>query len=109
MHARQLYPFESFAQSQLRSRLEYSLDQKELFAALDADPDLIGAGVVYVDSKHTVVELRSFEPLCRVKPIKIILREPPRTTSSLEFAADLASEPRESRMVMEAMSTALAL
>ncbi|PCM46101.1 hypothetical protein [Marinobacter sp. ANT_B65] len=103
-----LQPFgETFAQRQLRVRLEHSLDQKKLFAAIDADPELVGAGVVYIDANYTIVTLREFQPLCRIEPIKIILREPRQPTSSIQHAQDLSSTPRESQMLAEVLGASL--
>ena len=107
VNATQLFIQEPLFQSRLHSKLAYQLDQKALFDAIDADPALVGAGVVYVDSRYTIVELRPFKPICSVKPIKIVLREPPMPTPSLEYAADIVSRPRESRLVLEAISTGL--
>ncbi len=90
-----------------RQRLESSLDLRRLFFAIDADPALIGAGVVYIDEAFNVVVLREFQALCRVQPIKLVLREAPRYVGAVEFKRMLEHEPRESRLVAEALNTAV--
>src|SRR5476649_117691 len=76
-----------------RQRLEGSLNLRQLFFAIDADPALIGAGVVYIDEAFNVVTLREFQAICSVRPV--------------EFKRMLEHEPRESRLMAEAMSTAV--
>jgi len=98
---------QTFGQQHLQSRLEISLDKQRLFSAIDADPALSGAGVVYVDSRLNVITLREFEPVCRIKPIKVVIREPLQALSDQQFIAT-SKDPRESKMVMEAISTGLA-
>ena len=90
-----------------RQRLESSLDLHRLFFAIDSDPALIGAGVVYIDQAFNVVTLRDFKAVCRVHPIKVVLREAPRDVGPVEFKRMLEHEPRESKLVSEAMNTAL--
>lgn len=98
---------QTFGQQYLQSRLDISLDKQRLFSAIDADPALSGAGVVYVDSRLNVITLREFEPVCRIKPIKVVIREPLQALSDQQFIAT-SKDPRESKMVMEAISTGLA-
>jgi len=98
---------QTFGQQHLQSRLDISLDKQRLFSAIDADPALSGAGVVYVDSRLNVITLREFEPVCRIKPIKVVIREPLQALSDQQFIAT-SKDPRESKMVMEAISTGLA-
>ncbi|QLE99188.1 NAD synthetase [Neptunomonas phycophila] len=98
---------QTFGQQYLQSRLEISLDKQRLFSAIDADPALSGAGVVYVDSRLNVITLREFEPVCRIKPIKVVIRKPLQALSDQQFIAT-SKDPRESKMVMEAISTGLA-
>ena len=96
-----------FAQRQLRTRLEFMLDQQRLFKAIDADPALIGAGVVFIDRHGVSVTLREFEPICFVKPVKIVLREPPLPRPALEYLADVKTNPRESRLALEGAGVAV--
>lgn len=77
-----------------RQRLESSLDLHRLFFAIDSDPALIGAGVVYIDQAFNVVTLREFKAVCRVHPIKVVLREAPRYVGPVEFKRMLEHEPR---------------
>ena len=90
-----------------RQRIESSLDLRRLFFAIDADPVLIGAGVVYIDGDFNVVVLREFQAICSVRPIKVVLREAPRSVGAVEFKRMLEHEPRESRLVSEALNTAV--
>ena len=94
----------SFDEQQLERRLAIEVDKKALFKKIDEIPHLLGAGVVYVDSHFTVVELRKFEPICQITPIKVVLREPPQQMGQQAFAAHLKgsqSDARESRLVGE--------
>ena len=87
--------------------IENSLDLRRLFFAIDADPALIGAGVVYIDGDFNVVVLREFQAICRVQPIKLVLREAPRYVGPVEFKRTLEHEPRESEWAAEALRTAV--
>jgi hypothetical protein len=91
-----------------RQRVESSIDLRKLFAAIDADPAIVGAGVVYLDAELRAVVLREFQPICSVAPKKVILREAPGYVGRVEFARRLANEPRESRVAFEAVNTGLA-
>ncbi|WEL69551.1 NAD synthetase [Pseudomonas sp. CBSPCGW29] len=91
-----------------RQRVESSIDVRRLFAAIDADPAIIGAGVVYLDGNLRAVVLREFQPICSIVPKKVILREAPRSVGRVEFIRRLEHEPRESQVVFELLNTALA-
>lgn len=91
-----------------RQRLESSIDLRKLFAAIDADPAIVGAGVVYIDAQLRMVVLREFQPICSIAPKNVILREAPSYFGRVEFARQLANEPRESQVAFEAVNTALA-
>ena len=69
-----------------RERIEGSIDLGRLFAAIDADPAIAGAGVVYLDDQLWPVTLREFQPICSVAPKKVILREAPSYIGRVEFA-----------------------
>jgi hypothetical protein len=97
----------TLGQQTLQARLNASVDTQKLFAAIDADPALVGAGVVYVDAHLNIVTLREFQPVCRIKPIKVVIREPFEPVSDQQFIA-AAQTPRESKMLMESVSTGLA-
>lgn len=47
-----------------RQRIESRIDLRRLFSAIDADPALIGAGVVYIDEDFNVLTLREFQAVC---------------------------------------------
>jgi uncharacterized membrane protein len=84
------------------------MDLNKLFRVIDADPAIVGAGVVFIDSYFNVVTLREFQPICSVTVKRVILREAPRHTIALEFRRELQSNIRESRLVMEAIGAGLA-
>ena len=88
-----------------RQRIESSIDLRRLFSAIDADPALIGAGVVYIDEDFNVLTLREFQAVCGVQVKKVVLREAPRAVGPVEFKRMLEHEPRESRWVAEATKT----
>lgn len=90
-----------------RERVESSIDLRRLFAVIDADPAIAGAGVVYLDAQLWPVTLREFQPICSVLPKRVILREMPRSMARLDFVRALEEEPRESRLVFEAINTSL--
>lgn len=91
-----------------RQRIESSIDVRKVFAAIDADPAIVGAGVVYLDAQMRVMVLREFQPICSVAPKKVILREAPGYVGRVEFARKLANEPRESQVAFEAVNAGLA-
>lgn len=75
------------------------LDLPELYRTIDADPGIVGAGVVHIGSDYQVTVLREFVPLCSIKPKRVILREaagPIKTAD--EYAELAASSPRESQL-----------
>lgn len=98
----------SLAEKQLASKLGLSLDKKKLFSAIDSNPETFGAGVRYIDSKFTIVTLREFQPICSIKPVYIILKEPSQVMSANEYSQSLASNTRQSKLTMEGLSTTLA-
>lgn len=91
-----------------RQWIESSIDLRKVFAAIDADPAIVGAGVVYLDAQLRAVVLREFQPICSVAPKTVILREAPSHVGRVEFARRLANEPRESQVAFEAVNAALA-
>lgn len=97
----------SFAEERLRTRLNLVMDQEKIFKAIDDDPSLIGAGVVYIDSRGTAITLREFEPICFTKPVKVILREPPPEVPATEYVSEVKANQRESEIVLEAAGAAL--
>jgi len=102
---------DSFKQKQLKTKLNFFLDQKKLFEEIDKDIQLSGAGVIYIDESFTVVTLREFKPICRLNPVNIILREPPKHINKSDFTNELrhsSVNPRESRFVSEVAGTVFA-
>ena len=91
-----------------RQWVESSIDLRKLFAAIDADPAIVGAGVVYLDAPLRAIVLREFQPICSVVPKKVILREAPSYVGRVEFARRLANEPREADVTFEAMNAGFA-
>lgn len=100
-------PLGNSSQFMARQRLQGRIDQQKLFKAIDADPGIVGAGVVYIDADYNVMTLREFQPICSIKPKRIILREAPRYTSPEQFMNQLQTNPREARVVKEAVNTTL--
>lgn len=97
----------SFSQVMARKRIESQINLPRLFAAIDADPSIVGAGVVYIDAEFNVVTLREFKPICSIKPKRIILREAQKYIAPAQFADQVKNNPRESRLVGEAVNTTL--
>ncbi|PVZ15351.1 hypothetical protein SAMN05660463_01114 [Pseudomonas sp. URIL14HWK12:I9] len=90
-----------------RARAEARFNLPKLFAAIDADPGIVGAGVVFIDEEFNVITLREFRPICSILPKRIILRATPRYTSPQQFVQKVENNPRESRLVVEAANMAL--
>ncbi|TWC15843.1 MULTISPECIES: NAD synthetase [unclassified Pseudomonas] len=95
------------SQFMARQRIESQINLPRLFAAIDADPGIVGAGVVYIDAEFNVVTLREFKPICSIKPKRIILREAQKYIAPAQFAQQVQDNPRESRLVGEAINTSL--
>ncbi|WLH90965.1 NAD synthetase [Pseudomonas sp. FP453] len=91
-----------------RQWVESSIDLRKLFAAIDGDPAIVGAGVVYLDAQLRVIVLREFQPICSVVPKKVILREAPSYVGRVEFARRLVNEPREADVTFEAVNAGFA-
>src|SRR5471032_1192251 len=90
-----------------RQRIESQINLPRLFAAIDADPGIVGAGVVYIDADFNVVTLREFKPLCSIKPKRIILREAQKYISPAQFVEQVKTDPREGRLRKEAFDMGL--
>ena len=101
-------PVLDWQQEQLREWAEANLDLPRLYEAIDADHALVGAGVVYIDKHMNVVELRSFEPICRLTPVTVVIREAPESVSPQEFASDLEHDKVDAHLVAEALGSTLA-
>lgn len=96
------------SQVMARQRIESRINTRKLFAAIDSDPGIVGAGVVYIDAEFNVVTLREFTPVCSIQPKRLILREARQYITPQQFAQDVQSNPRESRLLYEAFSTTMA-
>ncbi|WP_454867435.1 NAD synthetase [Pseudomonas farris] len=95
------------SQFMARQRIESQINLPRLFAVIDADPGIVGAGVVYIDAEFNVVTLREFKPICSIRPKRIILREAQKYIAPAQFADQVKNNPRESRLVGEAVNTTL--
>ncbi|MDQ0738265.1 NAD synthetase [Pseudomonas sp. W4I3] len=95
------------SQFMARQRIESQINLPRLFAAIDADPGIVGAGVVYIDADFNVITLREFKPICSIQPKRIILREAQKYVAPTQFAQHVTSNPRESRLIGEAVNTGI--
>ena len=97
------------AHTTTRQRLTSLLDLPKLYRTIDADPAIVGAGVVHIGSDYQVTVLREFVPLCSIRPKRVILREVagPMMTAE-EYAQWMANSPRESQLWREAAGMTLA-
>lgn len=95
------------AHTTTRQRLTSLLDLPKLYRTIDADPAIVGAGVVHIGSDYQVTVLREFVPLCSVRPKRVILREVAgQILSADEYAKLAANSPRESQLWKEASGLA---
>ncbi|KNX80518.1 NAD synthetase [Pseudomonas sp. 250J] len=90
-----------------RQRIQGRINLPQMFAAIDADPRIVGAGVVYIDADYNVVTLREFQPICSIRPKRVILREIKKYQTPDQYTQQLQHNPRESRVVKEAVNTTL--
>ncbi|AZF24751.1 NAD synthetase [Pseudomonas sp. R2-60-08W] len=95
------------SQFMARQRIESQINLPRLFAAIDAAPGIVGAGVVYIDADFNVITLREFKPICSIQPKRIILREAQKYVAPTQFAQHVTSNPRESRLIGEAVNTGI--
>jgi hypothetical protein len=90
-----------------RQRIQARINLPKMFAAIDADPRIVGAGVVYIDADFNVITLREFQPICSIRPKRVILREINKYQTPAQYTEQLQNNPRESRVVKEAINTSL--
>jgi hypothetical protein len=90
-----------------RQRIQGRINLPQMFAAIDADPRIVGAGVVYIDADYNIVTLREFQPICSIRPKRVILREIKKYQTPDQYTQQLQHNPRESRVVKEAINTSL--
>ncbi len=102
-----IQPFSTPSQRFARQRIETSLNLPRLFAAIDADPGIVGAGVVYIDSDFNVITLREFKPICSKTVKRVILREAKRHTTPEQFINRVQTDRRESQVLQEAINAGL--
>ncbi|MCR4542253.1 NAD synthetase [Pseudomonas sp. 18.1.10] len=96
------------AHTTTRQRLTSLLDLPTLYRTIDADPAIVGAGVVHIGSDYQVTVLREFVPLCSVRPKRVILRETvEQAVTTEDYAQQVASSPRESQLWREASGMAI--
>ena len=97
----------STAHTTTRQRLTSLLDLPALYRTIDADPAIVGAGVVHIGSDYQVTVLREFVPLCSIRPKRVILREVAgQLMTADEYAKLAANSPRESQLWKEASGAA---
>ncbi|MBV4451111.1 MULTISPECIES: NAD synthetase [Pseudomonas] len=97
------------AHTTTRQRLTSLLNLPKLYRTIDADPALVGAGVVHIGSDYQMTVLREFVPLCSIKPKRVILREVTGPMMAADdYAQWVANSPRESHLWREAAGMALA-
>lgn len=96
------------AHTTTRQRLTSLLDLPTLYQTIDADPAIVGAGVVHIGSDYQVTVLREFVPLCSVRPKRVILRETvEQAVTTEDYAQQVTGSPRESQLWREASGMAL--
>ncbi|MCM2364099.1 hypothetical protein [Pseudomonas sp. SR18] len=87
------------AHTTTRQRLTSLLDLPKLYRTVDADPAIVGAGLVHIGSDYQVTVLREFVPLCSIKPKRVILREVTGPMMAADdYAQWVANSPRESHL-----------
>lgn len=96
------------SQFMARQRIESRVNLPKLFAAIDADPQIVGAGVVYIDADYNIVTLREFKPICSIRPKRVILREIKKYQTPDQYTEQLQTSARESTAIKEAVNTGLA-
>lgn len=84
-----------------RMRVEQLIDLPRLFAVIDADPALIGAGVAYIDAQYNIVNLRRFQAVCSVVPKRVVIQELRRHVTPQQYVEQVQRGSRESRLLEE--------
>lgn len=84
-----------------RMRIEQLIDLPRLFAVIDTDPALIGAGVVYIDAQYNIVNLRRFQAVCSVVPKRVVIQELRRHVTPQQYVEQVQRGSRESRLLEE--------
>lgn len=100
-------PLATQQEKALKQRVEANINLNKFFKEIDKIPLTHGARVVYFDAQLSSVILRDFVPFCQSNPPTVILREKPKTISTKEFAAQLKTNERDSRLVSESLNMGL--
>ncbi|WP_263145142.1 NAD synthetase [Pseudomonas sp. RIT-PI-AD] len=90
-----------------RQKIDARFRMEPLFSAIDKDPELIGSGVIYIDSDYQVYRLREFRSICSRAPKNIIIREVSVSAPVSQVVAEISNSARESRVIKEAISMSL--
>ncbi|MDR0212064.1 MAG: NAD synthetase [Pseudomonas putida] len=91
-----------------RMRVEQLIDLPRLFAVIDADPALIGAGVVYIDAQYNIVNLRRFQAVCSVVPKWLVIQEVRQPVTARAYVENIQRDAREPEMFAEIANMGLA-
>lgn len=94
-------------ESVLKERISAQFDLSKMFKKIDTIHRTSGAKVIYIDSELTITELRPFQPMCRLHPITLILREPPKEYDAKSYSSKLMNDKRESELIGEVAGTVL--
>uniref|UniRef100_UPI0035A5D93B NAD synthetase n=1 Tax=Pseudomonas fluorescens TaxID=294 RepID=UPI0035A5D93B len=100
-------PLANHSQFLARQRIQGQINLPQMCSAIDADPQIAGAGLVYIDAECNIVTLREFQPICSIRPKRVILREVKKYMTPDQYTQELQHSPRESRLVKEAVNTTL--
>lgn len=89
------------------ARTELLINTQKLFAAIDRDFNIAGAGVVYVDPHYKPLVLREFQPLCSPHPKKLLIHKLLHPVAPEQYIQRHANDPRQSRLLQELANTSL--
>ncbi|SBS38614.1 hypothetical protein MSP8887_03392 [Marinomonas spartinae] len=94
-------------QIDLRSKLLSSINKDALFSAIDADPAIRGAAVIFIGENNVAICLRQFKPIVRQKPITVVLQMTNNDTLKKKQDDSVFDDPHVSKVLSEAGSTAI--
>lgn len=100
-------PILRFRRQGTKTRLAL-IDPERILSAVDSEPALLGAGVVFVDRNYDAFVLREFKPLCRLEPVHVVIHEAPGDPTPTQLAHELRNSARPSKMVGNALGAGLA-
>lgn len=101
------YPLNDFGLEQRKEQLLAQPEIQDFFVKIDADHLLVGAGVVYVTEDLRSIRLREFKPVCRVKPIHVVIHEVPQNSGAGVYSKRLVQNTKESKVVGEAVGAVM--